>query len=175
MNCVLNVEPELKAELWAHLLPDAESHEQAAFLFCTPAEPDTDLKIEVVGSALLQAHDFAAQETDYLELSDTARIRVIKRAHHLGASLVELHSHPGPWPAAFSLADRSGLRATVAHMQWRLRGRPYIAIVVAPSGFDSLVWRQHARIPEPLAGIQVGETLLLPTNNSLEGWDSDRF
>lgn len=175
MLAVLNLEPDLRDHLWAHLLPARASHEQAAFLFCVPAPRRGRIEFDVVDTTLLLSSDFAAQEDDYLELTDAARISLIKRGHALGASLVEMHSHPAPWPAAFSRADRRGLLETVPHMRWRLKQRPYIAIVVAPCGFDALVWWQGQLIPEPLQGIQVGSTLLVPTNKSLEGWDDDEL
>jgi proteasome lid subunit RPN8/RPN11 len=156
--------------LWSHLLPETTRNEQAAFLFCKTAQVNGGLVFEAVDHVLLGPSDFAAQYADYIELSDEARIRLIKSAHHSGTSLAELHSHPGPWPAAFSISDRMGLKETVPHMRWRLKQRPYLAIVVAPSGFDALVWAQNAAIPEPLTGIDVDGTLMVPTNNSLEGW-----
>ena len=168
---VLMLDPPLKGALWAHLLPPGSLCEQAAFLYCTTSLVGEHMELEVVDSAFLTAADFAAQHSDYLELSDATRIALIKRAHSLGASLVELHSHPGPWPAAFSAADRRGLSETVPHMRWRLERRPYLAIVVAPSGFDALVWWHDPKIPEPLGGIQVGDALMEPTNASLEGWN----
>lgn len=167
----LKLRPTLKDALWAHLLPTDCVREQAAFLFCAPSSLGDRTEFDVVDSSFLTAKDFAAQHEDYLELSDKVRIAIIKRAHTLGTSLVEMHSHPSPWMAAFSPADRRGLRDTVPHMRWRLKGRPYIAIVVAPSGFDALVWWHDAVAPEPLGGIQVGDLLMEPTNASLEGWN----
>ncbi|WP_088360662.1 MULTISPECIES: hypothetical protein [Rhodomicrobium] len=166
----LQLSTALQTRLWSHLLPDTTADEQAAFLFCKTAQTADGLLFEVVDHALLAASDFAAQHSDYLELTDDARIGLIKRAHQLGTSLVEMHSHPGPWPAAFSISDRIGLKETVPHMRWRLDRRPYLAIVVAPSGFDALVWPRDDLVPEPLGGIDVEGTMIAPTNASLEGW-----
>jgi hypothetical protein len=170
---VLTLEPGLRDDLWRHLLPAASATEQAAFLFCTSTVREGGLDFAVTDSAFLGQKDFAAQHEDYLELTDETRIRLIKRAHDLAASLIEFHSHPGPWPASFSHSDRLGLEDTVPHMRWRLKGRPYGAIVVAPTGFDALVWANDPRIPEPLAGIRVGPEFLTPTNASLWGWNHD--
>ena len=166
--------PELRRALWDHLLAESTMHEQAAFLFCQTSRANGGIIFEAVDHALLGESDFAAQHSDYLELSDEARIALIKHAHHLGAALAEFHSHPGPWPAAFSLADRIGLKETVPHMRWRLKKRPYLAIVVASSGFDALVFPGEAHAPEALTGIDAGGVVMRPTNNSLEGWDNDR-
>ncbi len=167
----LHLTTELHAALWAHLLPEESRQEQAAFLFCRTVRHGDDAALEVIDTAFLQSADFAAQYGDYIELTDACRISLIKRAHALGAALAEFHSHPGPWPAAFSPSDRSGLRETVPHMRWRLPRRPYLAVVAAPSGFDALFWPDGAEQPEPLAGIRVGTDLHLPTNASLEGWN----
>ena len=58
-------------------------------------------------------------------------------------------------------------------MRWRLKRRPYIAIVVAPSGFDALVWYGDDTEPKSLAGIEVDDTLLTPTNITIGGWNED--
>jgi len=156
--------------LMAHLLPPASCREEAAFLFVKPCETGRQIAFEVIENEKLEPADFKSQLGDYLELTDEVRARLIKRAHDLGASLVELHSHPDPYPAAFSLADRIGLQETVPHMWWRLKKRPYFAIVVADDGFDALVWLDNPKIPQGLGGILAGDRLLRPTNNSLEGW-----
>ena len=170
MKVFLKLEPDTHQRLIAHLLPSADKREHAAFIFAGPTKSDGEIVFEVHDTHLVDQVEFAAQHSDYLELSDEARIRLIKTAHRLGASLVEMHSHPGPWSAAFSLADRAGLRETVPHMWWRLKNRPYLAIVVAPSGFDALVWLDNPRVPRALDGLMVGPTVLRPTNNSLGGW-----
>jgi|APTNR8051073442_1049403.scaffolds.fasta_scaffold14371_5 proteasome lid subunit RPN8/RPN11 len=162
---------ELRAALWAHLLPEDSRREQAAFLFCRSTVDGGNLALEAIEAAFLAASDFAAQYSDYIELTDECRIGLIKRAHTLGAALAEFHSHPGPWPAGFSPSDRRGLMETVPHMRWRLPGRPYLAVVVAPSGFDALIWLDGQKIPQPLAGIRVGGRVYAPANASLEGWD----
>ena len=171
---ILKLDKDLQSRLWTHLLREDTLCEQAAFLFCKSAHAaDSGRIFEAVDQAFLGPDDFVAQHRDYLELKDETRIEMIKRAHVLGVSLAELHSHPGPWPAAFSLYDRMGLKETVPHMRWRLQKRPYLAIVVAPSGFDALVWSSDTRIPEPLVGIDIGGVLMTPTNASLGGWEHD--
>lgn len=162
-----------QTRLWAHLLPETNGDEQAAFLFCKVADTGDGLVLEASGQTLLGAGDFAAQYGDYIELTDQTRVGLIKQAHQTGTALAEFHSHPGPWPAAFSLSDLRGLKETVSHMRWRLKQRPYLAVVVAPSGFDALIWPQGAARPEPLAGIDVGGAVMTPTNNSLEGWGDE--
>jgi proteasome lid subunit RPN8/RPN11 len=170
MKSFLKMPETLFVTIVEHLLPKGSLREEAAFLFVTTTRSDDRIEFEVIGHTLLLPSDFETQGSDFLELSDETRSRLIKTAHDLKASLVEMHSHPGPFAAAFSLADRMGLKDTVPHMQWRLQKRPYIAIVVAKSGFDALVWIDDPKIPVALSGLLAGQRLLRPTNRSLEGW-----
>jgi proteasome lid subunit RPN8/RPN11 len=171
MKVFLKMESEALDALMADLLPPGSRQEQAAFLFARAARSGHAITLETVEMQRLGPNDFVVQEDDYLEMTDATRAALIKRAHDLDASLVELHSHPGPWPAGFSDADRVGLRETVPHMWWRLKKRPYLAIVVAPTGFDALVWLDNPKVPRPLDAILAGSRLLRPTNRSLGGWD----
>lgn len=170
MKVLLKMPDGMHDALTQHLLPGGSTREEAAFLFVIPRPEDQNVVFEVIEVEKLHPNDFASQEDDYLELNDETRARLIKKAHDLGASLVEMHSHPGPWPAAFSPADRFGLIETVPHMWWRLKNRPYLAIVVAPSGFDALVWLDNPKIPTRLDGVLADGKILQPTNYSLEGW-----
>jgi len=151
-------------DLVAHLLPGDTLNEQAAFLFAVVKVTEQSVALDVIDLTKLTAADFAVQAPDYLELADAARARLIKRAHFLDASLVEMHSHPGPWDAAFSRSDLLGLSETVPHMWWRLNKRPYAAIVVAPSGFDAMVWLDSPISPQELDAIAAGSRILRPTN-----------
>lgn len=169
MKTILKLRPGLFEDLVMHLLPRDNTREQAAFLFASCSQTE-QVSFDVQQSEKLTPDDFDSQDDDYLELNDETRARLIKRAHDLQASLIELHSHPGPWPAAFSPADRLGLIETVPHMWWRLHKRPYVAIVVAPSGFDALVWLENPKVPQPLDALMAGHRLMKPTNNSLGGW-----
>lgn len=170
MKTILNLPDGLFEDLMLHLLPPNSFREEAAFLFVTSKRLDDHISFDVVEVSKLSPNDFDTQMGDYLELTDEARARLIKQAHDLGASLVELHSHPGPYPAAFSFADNTGLKETVPHMWWRLSKRPYLAIVTASDGFDALVWLDNPKIPQALDGLVAGSRLLRPTNNSIGDW-----
>jgi hypothetical protein len=168
---ILELERALKEELWRHLLRENSHREEAAFLFCKKEiVGEKRMVFSILDSELLQRADFAAQHADHLELSDSARVRIIKRAHVLEACLVEVHSHPWRFPAEFSAYDRAGLRETVPHMRWRLKERPYLAVVVAVTSYDALVWALDGRQPEPLS-IRVDGEQLTPTGLSVGGWD----
>lgn len=170
MRAFIKFEPALYEKLLGHLLPPHDHREQAAFVFLKVQQSGGQLIFEPVETMCLSPQQFEQQEGDYLELSDETRAMLIKRAHDLGASILEMHSHPGPWPAGFSRADQIGLQETVPHMWWRLKSRPYLAIVVAKSGFDALLWLDGPKVPRHLDGLMVGTELLQPTNLSFGGW-----
>ncbi|MGO4684536.1 hypothetical protein [Hyphomicrobium sp. 2TAF46] len=170
MKTILKMRAALHDELMSHLLkPDSEL-EQAAFVFLHEAQCSGQIMFEASDVEKLSGQDFDVQAPDYLELADSTRTRLIKKAHDAQACLLEMHSHPGPWRAGFSASDRLGLRETVPHMWWRLKKRPYLAIVVAASGFDALVWYDNPKTPRPLDALMAGDRLLKPTNFSLGGW-----
>jgi hypothetical protein len=79
---------------------------------------------------------------------------LIKRAWDSGTSLVEFHSHPRDrWQAMFSPSDLAGFDEFVPHCWWRLRGRPYLAVVVAQRSVDALAWVTDPRRPVRLDAI----------------------
>lgn len=154
--------------LQKHLLPPHTENEQAAFVFArAETSAANDIAFQFLDWLPLKADNFTAQHEHYLELRDEMRGSLIKRAHDLNASLVELHSHPGPYPAQFSPSDLDGFREFVPHVWWRLRGRPYAAVVVAPSGIDSLAWLTSPHEPVALKAIVVDQKRLMPTGLTL--------
>lgn len=170
MKSYLHLRAGLYEELRAHLLPPRNRLEQAAFLFAKTTQEAAATRFDIAAVEKLKPVDFDEQERGYLELSDETRKRLIKRAHDLGTSLIEMHSHPMPWPAEFSEYDRRGLLETVPHMWWRLAKRPYVAIVVAPSGIDALVWLSNPETPIALDALVAGTRIVKPTNRSLTQW-----
>ena len=170
MKTFLKMHDGLFEDLTAHLLPLDSVHEQAAFLFVSTNKLEDRICFSVLETMYLRPDEFDSQFCDYLELSDNTWARLIKHAYNLDASLVEIHSHLGPYSAAFSLADFTGLKKTIPYIWWRLKKRPYLAIVVTATGFDALVWLDDPNIPQQLDGIIAGERLLCPSNNSLGEW-----
>jgi hypothetical protein len=166
---ILELESTFQQQLWQHLLPAGSTLESAAFLFATHQEVNGKVIFTVQDSFLAQREDFAHQYSDYLELTDETRAAIIKKAHQLGVSIIEAHSHPGPWQAAFSKADLMGLEQLVPHMWWRLKHKPYMALVVAPTGYDALLWWDNPTVPCALEGIDTGGTIIKPTNLTIGG------
>jgi hypothetical protein len=76
----------------------------------------------------------------HVTLSDEAQGEAIRWAWNAKACLVEVHSHGPLEPAQFSPTDLAGFVDWVPHVRWRLRGRPYAAIVVASRTADALAW-----------------------------------
>jgi hypothetical protein len=141
--------------------------EQGAFLFCRHSVSGAEHVFACEGWSPLERSDFEVQAGDYLELTDAARARIIKQAHDRGLCLVESHSHPGPYPAAFSWSDLTGLGEFVPHVRWRLRGRPYAALVFAQSGFDGLGWTEAGSAPQQVLAIETEKGRLAATGLTL--------
>ena len=136
--------------------------EQLAFMAARQVDGSlvaTDLLL--IGDELLDA-----QDRWHVSLGEDGRSAVIRWGHSTGASLVEVHSHPGPLAAAMSRIDLDGLTEWVPHVMWRLGGRPYAAIVVTPRTVDALVWDQ-AGVWRP-DSILWGAISHVPTGISLE-------
>lgn len=169
MTTFIHIDKAIFTTLTQHLVSSDQDNEHAAFLFAT-SQVRSSTTFDVIAIHTVSRTELIIQGAEHLSLADEILGSLIKRAHDLNCSLIEVHSHLGPWPARFSLFDRTELRQIVPYMWWRLNGRPYFAIVMSHSGFDALVWLYNPGIPAALDGLVVGDTLLKPTNNSLEGW-----
>ena len=171
MRYFIDVTKYQKTTIWAHLLPKGANKESAAFIFASVQEFENSIVLSAEDFTLVGEDGFKSQYDDYIELSDEARIRIIKKAHQTNTALIELHSHPfnSPWAPAFSIADMNGFGETVPHMWWRLPARPYAAIVLAPNGFDSLIWHESPQTPKCLTALRVDGKILFPTGMTLGG------
>lgn len=173
---LLDLPADVYEEVRGHLLPKDLGLEAAGFLFVTPRFRDDDVQMFKYVEWYPVPPDGFLEHTGYhLELTDETRAMVIKRAHDLGASIVELHSHSGPRPAAFSFTDRRGFREFVPHVWWRLKGKPYFAVVLTQTSFDGLAWMVDPRAPQYLDGVVVGGTTLQPTQLSRLAMGGERY
>ncbi len=159
------------AALWKHLVPESQLVEEAAFAYAVRETSDGAEVFRCIEWAPVAPDGFVSRSAFHLELTDAVRAAAIKHAHDLGVSLVELHSHTGRWAAAFSGSDVAGFREFVPHVWWRLKGRPYVAVVVAPSGFDGFAWLVGPSQPQPLNGVMVEHEVLRSTG--LSRWDTE--
>ena len=152
-----------------HLLPRGTRNEQAGFVFArAEVDPGAAITFDYVEWLPLHRKDFDHQSPLHLELRDETRARLIKHAHDLSCSLIEFHSHPGPWPAQFSGSDFHGFDEFVPHILWRLKGRPYAAVVVAPTGFDALAWITSPRLLFGVTAVDLGNEKIFPTGLSIK-------
>ena len=147
--------------------------ERMAFLAATPAQVDraADDVWSVIDVMYLD------DETDYefqgwfgMELADDIRPRSLRWATRHRAALIEVHSHgEGLLPTTFSDHDLHGLVEGAPGLVWRLRGRPYGALVLGGrQDFDGLVWPDRASPPTPLADLTVGQDTFRATGLALE-------
>lgn|GEM_PF-732713 len=172
MTAYLDLPVGLKAKLWSHLLHN--DLEQVAFVFAA-IETNADATVFTAKDHYLATpDDFEIQSEFHVELSDEARARIIKRAWDTGTTPIELHSHPGDHRGAmFSSSDMYGFSEFVPHCRWRLRGQPYLAIVVTPRAIDALVWVGTTGEPARLTAIRVrGGRAIFPTNRTIENIDN---
>lgn len=161
-----------RGALWAHLLESGRGTEEVAFLFAR-YDGASGGAFRVVEWYAVPPEGFAFCSAWHFELSDETRAYVIKRAHDLDASLIEAHSHDDPDAPAFSPSDLYGFSEFVPHVWWRLKGRPYGAMVVSPGGLDGFVWRQGPNVPERLVGVDAEGRLLRASHVSALRWTSD--
>lgn len=152
--------------IWNHLVREDSEVEQAGFVFARDEARGGVRVFQYIEWFPVPPDGFAVQSEFHIELADEVRGSVIKRAHDLSASLVEFHFHAGAWPAAFSPSDFAGFREFVPHVWWRLKGKPYLAVVVARSGFDGLAWLEGPARPERLSGLLVDGQPRKPTGLS---------
>ena len=154
-------------ELKEHLLPPNSQTEEGAFILARhDATDEQEVVFQHIQTVLLTRNDYEFQESDYLELTDATKGRLIKLAHDQQAALVEFHSHIGPYPACLSPSDMAGLSEFAPHVIWRLKGRPYAAVVVTKSGIDGLAWLSQKAPPVMLKSILVGNQHLKATGLS---------
>jgi len=159
----------------AHLLESQE--EQVGFVFARVNVNEEGVEFTAADLYLCEPADYDRQAIDHVQLTDEAEGRIIKTAWDKGCALVELHSHPfvalrteesALQPiACFSPYDARGLAEFVPHVQWRLKGQPYAAVVFSPRDFDALVWPTRGGRPEPLDRLQAAERVMRPTGRTL--------
>lgn len=161
---LINIPNSVYTAIWTHLLPRRLFNEDAAFLYVRQKTEDKATAFHYLDWIPVPASGFFTRSPYYFELTDQMRAAVIKKAHELNASIVELHSHKGDHLAEFSTSDLLGFREFIPHVWWRLKGRPYIAVVVSRASFDALAWIKDPKIPQRINWIVTESSVLEPTN-----------
>lgn len=172
-RALLHIPKDVYCQVQAHLLCTDSYSEEAGFVFARHVSRHDDIVFEFVEWRPVPPEGFVDRSYGHLELTDETRASLIKRAHDLDACIVEFHAHTGPWPAAFSASDLLGFREFVPHVWWRLRGKPYVAVVVTRKDFDALAWLTDPQTPQHLDGIEVEGSLRKPTGLSPLTYDVD--
>lgn len=170
MTITINISANVLDRVRRHLLPRGGACEEAAFLFTHDNRTAGGLALDVSEVMLIPPNGFTSRSAFYLELSDMTRADVIKRAHDLGAGLIECHSHPGQRQACFSWSDLHGFDEFVPHVMWRLKGKPYAAVVLAPGSFDALAWSATGVEPQQVDEIVTEHGGLRPTGLTHANW-----
>lgn len=163
---LLNLSEEVYTDVWAHLLLPKSLLEEVVFAYARVERNDKSVVFKIIEWDAVPPEGFVYHTEVGFELTDEVRGSVIKRAHDLEASLVEFHSHTGSWPAKFSPSDRYGFREFVPHVWWRLKRRPYAALVVTHSDFDGFAWVDGPDSRQRIDGIAVGAQIIQPTRLS---------
>ena len=167
---ILEIPKRTYRDIWKHLLPRKMRFEEAAFGFVQATDESPDLAFHLTDWFPVEPDEFVHRSAHYLELTDEMRARVIKQAHDRGASIAEFHSHLSSAQAQFSASDGAGFEEVVPHIWWRLKGKPYFAVVVSRSNFDTLAWLSDPKTPQALMMIRVGKQLRQPTGRTLQRW-----
>lgn len=165
---LLNISSNIHRALWTHLLPRRFSAEEAAFMFVKKENDKDSVIFSYIDWYPVPPEGFLSRSQYHFELTDVTRAAIIKKAHDLNTSLVELHSHEDGFPVQFSLTDFLGFEEFVPHVWWRLKARPYMAVVVSRSGLDGLVWIKSPNEPQCLNGIIVDKRTLKTTGHSFK-------
>lgn len=170
-RATIHVPESVVRDVRRHLLKSDWGTEEAAFLFVHPSD-DGAHRYELKEWYPVPDDGFAFKSAYHFELTDQARGWVIKRAHDLDASLVEVHSHVEDYAPAFSASDLHGFSEFVPHVWWRLNGKPYFALVISPRGLDGIAWIDGPKSPERIASVHVGERSIAPSARSYLQWDA---
>ncbi len=163
---ILDLPTNIHNDIWNHLLPARFMNEEAAFIYVKQTVSKEASNFNFIEWHPVPPEGFQSRSAYHFELTDKTRGSVIKRAHDLNASLVELHSHAGHFSVQFSPTDFMGFQEFVPHILWRLKKRPYIAVVVSRAGIDGLAWLNDSDKPCRLTGVNIGTNTLKTTGGS---------
>jgi hypothetical protein len=98
------------------------------------------------------------------------RPEIISWASQTDACLVEVHSHGERGTAGFSPSDVWGFEEWVPHVRWRLRARPYAAVVTAGATLDAIAWLEDSAEHSQIERIEIG-----PAGCEATGWTLPRW
>lgn len=156
----LSIPADIGSDALTYLRAEAER-----IIFMRGTHREADGNYEITEVLKLHPRDIALHSF-HVSLTDRGRQTVFSWASRGGDILVEAHSHGELGdPATFSRTDIEGLSDWVPHVQWRMGGRAYAALVVGPSTIDGLFWATKDDVLIP--AVYIGETSVNPTGRSL--------
>lgn len=165
-NVYLRISKNTYSKILNHLISN-DNVEDAAFIYAKEHVQGDSHIFELVDWELASGSDYESRSEVHLHIGDKMRAHIIKKAHDLQASLIELHSHSGHLSVQFSPSDYWGFKDFVPHVWWRLQGKPYLAFVFNKTGFDALIWYNNPHTPEQVDGIIIDNQCILPTKLTL--------
>lgn len=148
----LHLPPDIHQALDDHLAIRAEQ-----VGFCLAQWDPQTRTFEIREWRAVSGEGLSSQSEVHLALADQTRAEIIRWAWTSGLSLIEAHSHGALGYAAFSGSDLWGFDEWVPHLWWRLRARPYAAIVTADDEIDALAWIEGPRVAEQVDRLRVGD------------------
>jgi hypothetical protein len=149
-------------QAWADLHHAAE---QVGFFLADFVEANRTFKI--LDWRLVRAKEELDGAVFHVTLDNEVQTEMIQWAFSTGRCLIEAHSHGTLWPAEFSRTDVLGLDEWVPHVRWRLRGRPYAALVTGGIDFDALAWADASTDPAQVERLVAGSLDLVATGRTL--------
>lgn len=156
------------------LFPKKVEQEKVAFIFASVSKVGQSVDFRLIQWYSVMPNEYEIQSAWYVELKDEIRPKIIKKAFDLDAAIIEIHSHPYNSPAMFSGSDLEGLQEFVPHVMWRLKGKPYAALVFSSSDFDGLAWVDTPEYPQPLTELVVSDRSLRPNGLTLRRIGGER-
>lgn len=150
-----------------YLFPSKVKHESVSFIFTAVKKTSLSLDFNFVEWYNVKSNEYESRSLWYVELKDNIRPKIIKKAFDLDVAIVEVHSHPHNASAEFSGSDLVGLEEFVPHVWWRLKGKPYAALVFSMSDFDGLAWIKSPAYPQQLTELLVDGRGLQPNGLTL--------
>lgn len=169
MYIAVNMRKKEYLNILKHLFPKRIKRERVSFIFASSIRLNTSLRFNLKEWYPVKPSEYKFQSSGYVELKDDMRPKIIKKAFDLNASIIEVHSHPYNTPAMFSYSDLEGFKEFVPHVWWRLKGKPYAALVFSSSDFDGLAWVDSPQDCKPVTELVVDGNNLQANNLSWSG------
>jgi len=171
MNIKIIIPANVFNEIKHHLLPQNQKFEEAAFVYSVVKLHGEQMELSFLEWYAVQPKDYLNRSGFHFELTHEMNSRTIKRAHDLNSSIIEFHSHLDQKLVKFSYTDWQGFSEFVPHVLWRIKNKPYSAIVITKLGIDALVWVESFDKPLGLNELKIGNKVMIPSNNSLNHID----